>query len=146
MAHRRIATLLLPGSSGSRPWRQGTSDEHQERHLHAATVAVEARSVARTVEEKCIVVKSYGNSVETVADWTDGRRYLCLVEYGATDATEQVEAASATTSALIAHCTKLIESVSGLLCSLSWVTPQETSGRGDSAASGAKLRRFFTRE
>ena len=109
-------------------------------------MAVEARSVARTVEEKCIVVKSYGNSVETVADWTDGRRYLCQVEYGATDATEQVEAASATTSALIAHCTKLIESVSGLLCSLSWVTPQETSGRGDAAASGAKLRRFFTRE
>jgi hypothetical protein len=82
-----------------------------------------------------------------VADWTDGRRYLWLVEYGAIDGTEQVKAASVTTFALIAHVLrKLVESVPGLLCSLSWVTPQDTSGRGDTAVSGAKLGQFFIRE
>ena len=65
-----------------------------------------------------------------MADWTDGRRYLWLVEYGAIDGTEQVKAASVTTFALIAHVLrKLVESVPGLLCSLSWVTPQDTSER-----------------
>jgi hypothetical protein len=42
-------------------------------------------------------------------------RYLCLVEYGATDATEQMEAASAKTSALIAYCTTKADRVSSRL-------------------------------